>query len=276
MLFLIKWCNDNPDILCHTYAGILLHFQPNWSLITSTCNVFKVYTDMEDSWVDLNKLIKYFGDNSRKIANKTGAGAWNDMNQVGRWKFSTSATEFWKVQGRMPFHQCSSLSHFSCGKVSYQSKYNTYDSFQLTIHGYSLNQFEITAAAYKRCPWHWHKYVLFFSVDYWWLWFELPAAAYRDVPVVSAGWSSVCVGEPSHNTSGLTGHPPQPPRNKHQSRQPGSDGSTENYCKCVHSVFHTKIQSTCTCCMYFAFNLSLKVYMYMSASTQYSSDVISL
>ncbi len=46
--------------------------------------MYKVYSDMEDSWVDLLKLIKYFADEAKHLVNFTGRGSWNDVNQVGR------------------------------------------------------------------------------------------------------------------------------------------------------------------------------------------------
>ena len=46
------------------------------------CNTYRVYTDIEDGWLSLKDVVKYYGDNGRSFAKDSGPGNWNDPDQV--------------------------------------------------------------------------------------------------------------------------------------------------------------------------------------------------
>lgn len=61
-------------------SNVLL--QPDYKAIDETCNHFRVYRDIIDSWESLQDNIKFFGDHSRELANYSGPGHWIDPDQV--------------------------------------------------------------------------------------------------------------------------------------------------------------------------------------------------
>ena len=50
--------------------------------------MFRTFKDIVDSWGSLEATVKYMGDQSKKLSNYTGPGAWNDPDQVRRYKFT--------------------------------------------------------------------------------------------------------------------------------------------------------------------------------------------
>ncbi|XP_015377404.1 PREDICTED: alpha-N-acetylgalactosaminidase-like, partial [Diuraphis noxia] len=57
-----------------TYAGL----QPNYSAITSRCNLWRNFDDIQDSWASVESIIDYYGDNQDVIAANAAPGHWND------------------------------------------------------------------------------------------------------------------------------------------------------------------------------------------------------
>ena len=50
--------------------------------MSDTCNQYRTYKDMYDSWESLHDLVEYYGDNGRQYFNYTKPGSWNDPDQV--------------------------------------------------------------------------------------------------------------------------------------------------------------------------------------------------
>ncbi|XP_045582354.2 alpha-N-acetylgalactosaminidase [Procambarus clarkii] len=55
---------------------------PNWSAIIDTCNLWRNFDDIEDSWDSVTSIINYYGDNQDDIAPHAGPGHWNDPDML--------------------------------------------------------------------------------------------------------------------------------------------------------------------------------------------------
>ena len=64
------------------FSPFFINFQPNQTLISGTCNVFRQLTDIYDSWGSVIGMIDYFGDDPQNISQIARPGAWNDPDQV--------------------------------------------------------------------------------------------------------------------------------------------------------------------------------------------------
>ncbi|XP_030383247.1 alpha-N-acetylgalactosaminidase [Scaptodrosophila lebanonensis] len=60
------------------YAGI----QPNFSAIKTHCNLWRNYDDIQDSWMSVESIIDYYGNNQDIIAPNAGPGHWNDPDML--------------------------------------------------------------------------------------------------------------------------------------------------------------------------------------------------
>ncbi|KAK2145116.1 hypothetical protein LSH36_701g00031 [Paralvinella palmiformis] len=56
--------------------------QPDYSLISKTCNIFSTSQLMADSWESLEKTIKHFSSLSRDLVNYTHPGSWSFPNPI--------------------------------------------------------------------------------------------------------------------------------------------------------------------------------------------------
>lgn len=56
--------------------------QLNYKNINEICNIYKESDDMRDSWEDLEKILKYFGDSGSSHVNYSFPGSWNYANPV--------------------------------------------------------------------------------------------------------------------------------------------------------------------------------------------------
>ena len=60
----------------------LVVFQPNYTSIINTCNIWRNFDDIQDSWQSVASIIDYYGDNQDKIIANAGPGHWNDPDMV--------------------------------------------------------------------------------------------------------------------------------------------------------------------------------------------------
>lgn len=60
----------------------LIDFQPNFTSIIETCNVWRNYGDIQDSWNSIEGIMDYFGDNQDSIVPNAGPGHWNDPDML--------------------------------------------------------------------------------------------------------------------------------------------------------------------------------------------------
>ncbi|KAK3084282.1 hypothetical protein FSP39_011005 [Pinctada imbricata] len=56
--------------------------QPDYRKIAKYCNSWRVYEDVEDSWLSVTKAFDYYGNNTGHFNEIAGPGAWNDMGTV--------------------------------------------------------------------------------------------------------------------------------------------------------------------------------------------------
>lgn len=66
-------------ILSNTALCIL---QPNYTAIIHTCNLWRNFDDIQDSWDSVQRIIDYYGDNQDEIVRNAGPGHWNDPDMV--------------------------------------------------------------------------------------------------------------------------------------------------------------------------------------------------
>ena len=57
-------------------------FQPNYTSIINTCNLWRNFDDIQDSWNSVERTIDYYGDNQDIIIANAGPGHWNDPDMV--------------------------------------------------------------------------------------------------------------------------------------------------------------------------------------------------
>lgn len=73
-----------PELLflsLHMYMKFYYQ-QPNFSLITEHCNVWRNFDDIQDSWNSIESIMDYFGDNQDSIVPNAGPGHWNDPDML--------------------------------------------------------------------------------------------------------------------------------------------------------------------------------------------------
>ena len=56
--------------------------QIDYKAVSDTCNIYKVYPDMIDSWLSLHDVVKYFGDNYKDFYNYSKPGSFMMVSQV--------------------------------------------------------------------------------------------------------------------------------------------------------------------------------------------------
>jgi len=61
-----------------TYSGMT----PNWTAIINTCNLWRNFDDIQDSWNSVERTIDYYGDNQDLIIANAGPGHWNDPDML--------------------------------------------------------------------------------------------------------------------------------------------------------------------------------------------------
>jgi len=60
------------------YSGI----EPNYTSIKSSCNLWRNFDDIQDSWQSIQTIIDYYGDNQDVIVPNAGPGHWNDPDML--------------------------------------------------------------------------------------------------------------------------------------------------------------------------------------------------
>lgn len=56
--------------------------QPNYTAIINTCNLWRNFDDIQDSWQSVASVIDHYGDNQDVIIANAGPGHWNDPDMV--------------------------------------------------------------------------------------------------------------------------------------------------------------------------------------------------
>jgi len=61
-----------------TYSGMT----PNYTAITGTCNIWRNFDDIQDSWQSVASVIDHYGDDQDTIIPNAGPGHWNDPDML--------------------------------------------------------------------------------------------------------------------------------------------------------------------------------------------------
>ncbi|XP_033218349.1 alpha-N-acetylgalactosaminidase-like [Belonocnema kinseyi] len=72
MIYSCSW----PDY--QLYANMT----PNWKSIINTCNLWRNFDDIQDSWDSVKSIIDWYGDKQDKIVPLAGPGHWNDPDML--------------------------------------------------------------------------------------------------------------------------------------------------------------------------------------------------
>ncbi|CAF3704202.1 unnamed protein product [Rotaria sp. Silwood1] len=56
--------------------------KPNYSAIAQTCNLWRNWGDIDDSWDSVYSIIQWFGDNQDRLSSFHGPGHWNDPDMI--------------------------------------------------------------------------------------------------------------------------------------------------------------------------------------------------
>ena len=60
----------------------LFYVQPDYHAIAKSCNIWRNYKDVQDSWDSVAGIIKFYGDNKLKFAEVARPGQFNDPDMV--------------------------------------------------------------------------------------------------------------------------------------------------------------------------------------------------
>ncbi len=62
---------------------------PDYAAIAKTCNLWRNYDDVQDSFDSVLSIIDHYGDNQNDFAKYAGPGGWNDPDMVSSLLFSS-------------------------------------------------------------------------------------------------------------------------------------------------------------------------------------------
>nr|CAD7606134.1 unnamed protein product [Timema genevievae] len=85
-----------PSLFCHTCLSstllvlpylFVLHppcsaITPNFTSIIQHCNLWRNFDDIQDTWVSVESIIDYYGNNQDTIVPNAGPGHWNDPDML--------------------------------------------------------------------------------------------------------------------------------------------------------------------------------------------------
>ena len=55
---------------------------PNYPLIQKSCNLWRNYGDIQDTFADVLDIVDHYGDHEAEFADFAGPGNWNDPDMV--------------------------------------------------------------------------------------------------------------------------------------------------------------------------------------------------
>ena len=58
--------------------------KPNYTAVAHTCNMWRNWHDIQDSWDSVYSTIQWFADNYDRLSPFHGPGHWNDPDMVGQ------------------------------------------------------------------------------------------------------------------------------------------------------------------------------------------------
>ncbi|KAM3963173.1 alpha-N-acetylgalactosaminidase-like [Aphomia sociella] len=67
--------------------------KPNYGAIAKSCNLWRNWGDIQDSWTSLKAIINWFGNNQNRLAKFAGPGHWNDPDMLIIGNFGLSVDQ---------------------------------------------------------------------------------------------------------------------------------------------------------------------------------------
>lgn len=67
---------------------LILFLQPDYAAVRKSCNMWRVYRDVEDSWDTVTDIINFYAQNKEWFSNYTGPGGWADPDMASIFLFS--------------------------------------------------------------------------------------------------------------------------------------------------------------------------------------------
>lgn len=67
------------------YCSIFFHYlcsQPDYAAVRATCNLWRNYNDVQDSWDSVLDIIDHYGKDDGNFSAYAGPGGWNDPDEV--------------------------------------------------------------------------------------------------------------------------------------------------------------------------------------------------
>lgn len=61
---------------------LFIYFQPNYKKIASSCNIWRNYDDIDDSWDSVAHILNFFGNDWGNFSQVAGPGNFNDPDMV--------------------------------------------------------------------------------------------------------------------------------------------------------------------------------------------------
>ncbi|XP_076328415.1 alpha-N-acetylgalactosaminidase-like isoform X2 [Tachypleus tridentatus] len=73
-----------PMVYSCSWPFYQLHIgmEPNYTLISKHCNLWRNFDDIQDSWDSIMKIIDFYGDNQEVLVPHAGPGHWNDPDMI--------------------------------------------------------------------------------------------------------------------------------------------------------------------------------------------------
>ena len=65
------------------FSYCLFIFQSDYGPVRESCNIWRNFWDVSDSWDSIAGIIKYYGQNNSLFINYTGPGGFFDPDMVG-------------------------------------------------------------------------------------------------------------------------------------------------------------------------------------------------
>lgn len=95
ILFKISWNGNYLEVCSICYKLLVFNinffytlFQPDYKAIAKSCNIWRNYNDIQDSWESVASIIKFYGDNKLEFAEVAKPGQFNDPDMVNYFDIS--------------------------------------------------------------------------------------------------------------------------------------------------------------------------------------------
>ena len=59
-----------------------INFQPDYQKIAASCNIWRNYADIQDSWDSVRGIIDFYGNDTGNFSGVAGPGNFNDPDMV--------------------------------------------------------------------------------------------------------------------------------------------------------------------------------------------------